>query len=141
MKNGAQIFWQTGAAESKSWLEIIGRDVQLGVFAEDLHHLVAIDTHALTQIANLIRKTYFHGVKCVTGILDHLSYRNGYSLNRTLQIAIDSRKPFRRKVIAGSNYGKGRVIKIINCGGFSHEFRVHADAKLFSGLLTGRALK
>ena len=32
-------------------------------------------------------------------------------------------------------------MKVIDSGGFAHEFRVHADPELFSGLLTGRLLE
>jgi hypothetical protein len=40
-------------------------DIQLGIFAKNLHHSVAIKTHTLTQISGLIRETH---LKCVEGI-------------------------------------------------------------------------
>src|SRR5260370_5338191 len=83
VKNGTKVLGQARTTESESRFKIIRRYVQLGIFAENLHYSVSIDTHTLTKIPDLIREAYFNCVKRVTGIFDQLSYGNGRSLHRS----------------------------------------------------------
>ena len=58
----------------KTGFEIIRTDIQLLVFAEDLHHLVAINIQFLTDVSHFVTE---HNLQRVIGIVDifhHLSY-------------------------------------------------------------------
>src|SRR2546426_1165320 len=49
----ADILWEARAAECEARLQVVGREVQLLVATEDVHHFVAVDTDALAQVADL----------------------------------------------------------------------------------------
>src|SRR5206468_8295677 len=136
VKDGTNVLWQTRATESKSGSEVIGRDVQLRILAKNLHHSVAINTHSLTEISDLIRETYLQCVKCVRGVLSQLSYRNGSALHRSFQAGIQSGNSFGSTIAAGADDRKGRMIEIMNCRGFTHELGIHANTEVSSILFT-----
>src|SRR3954470_7163620 len=50
----AHVLGQARSAEREARLEVIGRQIQLVVLAEDVHHLVAIHANPLAQIADLV---------------------------------------------------------------------------------------
>ena len=54
------VFRETGTAKSEPRLEIRGRDVQLRVLAEEVHHHMTVDAELLAYGANLIAKHHFH---------------------------------------------------------------------------------
>ena len=95
---------------------------------------MAINTHALTEIPDLIRETYFKRVKCVGDVLDQLGYWNGRLLHRGFQARIQSGNSFDSTIVTGPNNRKRRMIKIMNRCGFAHELRIHADAEVLSVL-------
>src|SRR6266536_6358685 len=136
VKNGSKVLWQTGATESKSGFKIVRRDVQLRIFAKDLHHFMAINAHAFTEISDLIRKTYFKRVKGVGGVFDQLSYWNGGPFHGCFYARIQSGNSFRGTIVTGPDDRKRRMIKIMNRRGFAHELGIHADAEVLSILFT-----
>ena len=46
VRDGAQVLGQARAAEGEAGLQVVGRQVELGVRAEQVHHLVAVDALA-----------------------------------------------------------------------------------------------
>src|SRR5439155_15841012 len=71
--DGAQILWQARTAKSKARFQVIGRQIEFGVLAKDIHHLVAIDSERFADVADFIGKTNLERVKTIAHILDHLS--------------------------------------------------------------------
>ena len=122
-------------------LKVVGRDIELGILAKDLHHFVTIDIHPFAQVSDLIRKTDFESVKCVRGILDHLRHRYGRPLDLSSDGGIESGNLIARVVVAGSNDREGRMVKISDRGRFTHELRVHADAEFLSFAFAGYFLE
>src|SRR5204862_5960485 len=66
------ILRQAGSAESESRLEIVRRQVELRVLAEDLHELVAVEAQALADVADFVREADLERVPGVVRILHHL---------------------------------------------------------------------
>jgi len=74
-----KVLRKTRASESETWLQIIRRQVELGVLAEDVHYLMAVDSKSLAHIADLIGERDFQGVKTVGRVLHHLGFADsGY---------------------------------------------------------------
>jgi len=68
----AQVLRKTGTAESEAGFQVRRRHIQFPVFAQRVHHFTGVDAELLADGADFIRERYFHGVKCVAGVLDHL---------------------------------------------------------------------
>ena len=68
------ILWQTRATISETWLEIVRRNIQLLILAEDFHNFMRINAYRLADITNLITKD---NLQCMIGIiyiLHHFSH-------------------------------------------------------------------
>ena len=94
-------------------------------------NFVAINAHILAEIPDLIRERYFKRVKCIAGVLNQLGCQNRGSLHRRVYAGAHSRNSLKRTIAAGADDGKRRVVKIMDCGGFAHEFGTHADTEVF----------
>ncbi len=64
-----------GQTRPPEWIprfEIIGRQIQLGILAEQVHHRAGVQAHLLPHAANLVGKNNLRGVECITGVFHHL---------------------------------------------------------------------
>src|ERR1700736_5954785 len=52
IRYGPQVLGQAGAAKGKTGFEVSGRDVELGILTEDLHHLVRIDGKRFADVTD-----------------------------------------------------------------------------------------
>ena len=58
----ADVLRQARAAERETGLQVVRRQVQLVVLAEDVHHLVAVHVEALAQVADLVGEAHLQRV-------------------------------------------------------------------------------
>ena len=68
----AHVLRQAGAAEGEARLQVVRREVELRVLAEDVHHLVAVDAERLAEVADLVGEGHLQRVPGVVGVLHHL---------------------------------------------------------------------
>src|SRR3954469_15931414 len=88
MPEGPDVFGEAGAPEGKAWFQIIGGKIQLMVFAENIHHLPAIDGDRLAKIPDLVSKGNFERVERITGVLDHFGGPQGHNLQGSINASI-----------------------------------------------------
>ena len=73
IREGAHVLRQARAAEGEARLQVVGREVELRVLAEDVHHLVAVDAERLADVADLVGEADLQRVPGVVGVLHHLA--------------------------------------------------------------------
>src|SRR5262245_62102240 len=69
---GTQVFGKAGSPERVSRLQVVGREVELRILAEDLHHPMTVDTKRLAERSYLIGKRHFESMEAVASVFHHL---------------------------------------------------------------------
>ena len=141
MGHGPHLFGQAGAAIGKAGLEVIGRQVQLGVLAEDVHDIMAVDVQRLGKPTHFVGKADFGRVPDVVDIFDHLGGRDRSRDRVCVNRQIDFVQDVCRPVASRANHRLGRSVKVGHGHTFAQEFGVKGHAEINAEFLARDALK
>ncbi len=100
----------------------VGRDVDLEIRAQDLHHLLTIDAAGLGDVADLVGEGDLDGTPGVAGVLDHFGGRERYGMADARQSGVD----FVQDLVGGFNDraedDETRIVIVLDCRAFAQEF-------------------
>ena len=114
------------AAERETRTEILGRNIELAVAAEDVHHFAAVDPDRLADAADLVRKCDLERVPGVVGVFHHFrSLEIGHG-DRHVDAGVHLRQHFSGAVVTGREHDLRRAVKIGDRRAFAQEFREKA---------------
>ena len=125
----AHVLRQARAAEREARLQVIRREVQLVVLAEDVHHLVAVDADALAQVADLVGEDHLHRVPRVARVLHHLGDADAGAEERRLDVLVE--RLGRRRVggVVVADQRQRRMAEVLERRSLAQELGVDRDAE------------
>ena len=122
-----QILGQARAAEGEARLQVGGRDVQLRVADEDVHHVVGVETEGSGDDADLVREADLQRVEGVVGVLDHLRDAQRHAIDRRLDPLVERRDRVPARLVVLPDHGLGRVEEVGERAALAEELRVHRE--------------
>src|SRR3989441_1479490 len=137
----ADILWEARAAECEARLQVVGREVQLLVATEDVHHFVAVDTDALAQVADLVREADFQRVPRVVRVFHHLGDADAGADERRVDRLVEGNGPARVGCVVVADEGERGLAEILERRAFAEELGIHRHAEAVAVLLAGLALE
>ena len=138
---GADVLRQAGSAKGETGLQIIRRQVELPVAAEDVHHLVTVDAQALAHVPDLVREADLQGVPGVADVFHHLRHADAGADERCIDRPIKGYGPGRIGRVVVTDDGQRRLAEVLERGAFAEELGVDGNAEPVAVLLSRRALE
>ena len=112
MLQGAHVFGETRPAESTTWAQVIGRDVQLGVRNKNSVNFSRWDSEIQTDAAQLVGVRNFDSVPSVVGKFGKLGGTEPYMENSRLNANVQGIHIDRGFLVVCADYdlGWGKII-------------------------------
>ena len=129
----AQILGQARAAERKAGLQVIRREIELGVLAKDIHHAMAVHLEPLADIADLVGETHLERMPCVVRVLDHLGGLDVGPDERRCDPGVKTCRQIPACPVELADDGLRRIEEIVHGGSLAQELRVDADPEFGAG--------
>ena len=133
MAQGAHVLGQAGAAEGKAGPHEVGRDVDLGVGAENLHHRLPVEAGGLGDIADLVGKGHLDRAPGVRGVFHHLGGAHIDNFDVAGQVDVDRGQDVCGALIQRAEDDQAGIVVILDRGALTQEFGVIADAEVAPG--------
>src|SRR5262245_30095165 len=135
------ILGQTRATECETGPQVGRRNVELGIAAEDIHDLVAIDADRLANIADLVAEADLQRVPDVVHVFDEFAGLHRSADEGGIQSGIELGRLGGRQLVERTNYGLWRVVEIRNRRAFAQEFRIVRKTELDTDLAARELFK
>ena len=122
----ADVLGQARAAERVAGPQVVRRQVEARVLAEQPHHRLRIDAHAFADAADLVGKRHLRRVEGVAGVLNHLGagpvHRRGVPAEKRRQLARE------RRAVVRADDGQRRIIEVGHRRALAQKFRIKKQA-------------
>src|SRR4030095_5867862 len=119
-------------AEREARLEVVRRDIQLLIAAEDLHDFVAVDADSLAEVADLVGKDDFHRMPRVACVLHHLGNADTRRVQRRLNPVVKGPRRCRIPGMVVADQCERRMLEVLQRRSFSKEFGIDGDTEPFT---------
>src|SRR5205823_12394202 len=137
----AQVLGQARAAESEAGPEVMRRQVELGVLAENLHHAVAVQLQGLAAVSDLVCKADLERVPGVVRVLDHFSGLDVGADQRRGKLRIQARKQVAARAGQLSDHGLRRIEVVVYRGCLAQKLGIRTHPEIGPGVPSGAGLQ
>ena len=131
-----QVFGQAGTSKGKTRNEVLGRDVEFFVGAEDFHHGFAVHLVMIRNSTDLVGEGNLEGVESIIGVLDEFGAGGGHPKLLGLNTTVDLREPGLDSGLVEPEDNGGGMEKVVYRRPFPRKFGVHRKISLKSHVLS-----
>ncbi len=130
---GAHVLGQARTAEGKAWAHVVLGQVQHLVLADHVHHVAAIDTYGLGDVADFVGEGDLGGVPHVAGVLDHLGHFDRLADDRCVELFVQALQYVAAGAVQFADDGHRWLVVVFDRSALTQELRVDRNAEVDPG--------
>ncbi len=131
----AHVLGKAGPAEREAWLQVVRREIEFRVAAEDVHHLVAVHPKPLADRADLVGERHLQRVPRVARVLHHLRDADARADERCVHALVERDGAARVGRVVMADQREGRLAEVSQRAALAEELGVDGDAEALAVLL------